>query len=137
MELIQEEKRMHAVALIILLALLEFMALGGMVGYARGKYGVKAPAITGHEVFERHFRVHYNTMEQLVVFIPSIWLFATYISTSWATILGAVFIVGRVLYAVGYVRDPKKREFGSFLSSAGQLPLFFGALYGVVKAILA
>jgi glutathione S-transferase len=127
---------MHSVALIMLLALVEFMVLGGMVGYARAKYGVKAPAITGHEVFERHFRVHYNTMEQLVVFLPSIWLFAQYISTQWAAILGTVFLVGRVLYAVGYVRHPKKRELGSLLSAAGTMPLLFGALYGVIKAML-
>lgn len=127
---------MHSVALIMLLALIEFMVLGGMVGYARAKYGVKAPAIAGHDIFERHFRVHYNTMEQLVVFLPALWLFAQYISTQWATILGAIFIAGRALYAMGYVRDPKKREFGSILSAVGTIPLVFGALYGVVNVLL-
>jgi glutathione S-transferase len=128
---------MHPVTLIILLALLQFMAFGGMVGYARKKYGIKAPAITGNEVFERHFRVHYNTMEQLVVFIPSIWFFATYVSTFWATILGSIYLVGRVIYAFGYVSHPAKREFGSILGSVGTLVPFFGAIYGVVKALLA
>jgi len=126
----------HSVVLIILLALLEFMAFGAAVGYARKKYGVKAPATSGHEIFERHFRVHYNTMEQLVVFIPSIYFFAAYISSLWATILGAVFLVSRILYAVGYVKDPAKREFGSVLGAVGTLIPFFGAIYGVVMSML-
>jgi glutathione S-transferase len=63
---------MHSVALVILVSLLEFMVLGlGMVGYARGKYGVKVPSTSSHEVFERHYRVHYNPLEQLVPFVPS------------------------------------------------------------------
>jgi len=124
---------MTYVALVILLALLEFMVLGGMVGYARGKYGVKAPAISGHEIFERHFRVHYNTLEQLIVFIPSIVFFAQYVSETWAAILGAVFVVSRIPYAIGYVADPKKREIGSVMTAAANIPLVLGALYGVVR----
>jgi len=122
------------VSIVILLAALEFMALGGMVGYARAKYGVKAPATAGHEMFERHFRVHYNTLEQLIVFIPSIWLFGAYVSDRWGAIVGLVFIVARVLYAVGYVSDPKKREFGSILSFLCVGALLLGALYGAVSA---
>jgi glutathione S-transferase len=125
------------VSIVILLAALEFMALGGMVGYARAKYGVKAPATGGHEIFERHFRVHYNTLEQLIVFIPSIWLFGAYISDLWGAVIGAVFIVARVLYAMGYVRDPKKREVGSILSFLCILPLLLGALYGAIRAALS
>lgn len=127
---------MALVALTILLALLEFMVLGGMVGYARNKYGVKAPATSGHEMFERHFRVHYNTLEQLIVFIPSVWLFGTYVSELWAAILGAVFVVSRVLYAFGYVADPKKREIGSVLTFVANGPLVLGALYGVLRQLM-
>lgn len=127
---------MTLVSLVILLSLVEFMALGGMVGYARGKYGVKAPATAGNEMFERHFRVHYNTLENLIVFIPSIWLFADYVSERWAAIAGGVFILARIVYAIGYVRDPKKREYGSLLSSAAILVLVFGALYGVVREMV-
>jgi len=127
---------MHSVALIILLALLEFMVFGGIVGYGRKKYGIKPPATSGHEVFDRIFRVHYNTMEQLIVFIPSIYFFGLYISTLWATILGAVYLAGRVLYAVGYIKDPKKREFGSILGSIGTVIPFFGALYGAIMSML-
>jgi uncharacterized membrane protein YecN with MAPEG domain len=127
---------MTLVALTILLAILEFMVLGGMVGYARGKYGVKAPATSGHEIFERHFRVHYNTLEQLIVFIPSVVFFAQYVSETWAAILGAVYVVSRVLYAIGYVADPKKREIGSVMTAAANVPLLLGALYGVVRQLL-
>jgi glutathione S-transferase len=127
---------MTLVALTILLALLEFMVLGGMVGYARNKYGVKAPATSGHEMFERHFRVHYNTLEQMIVFIPSVWFFGTYVSEMWAAILGAIYVVSRVLYAFGYVADPKKREVGSVLTFASNTPLVLGALYGVIRQLM-
>jgi len=128
---------MTLVSLTILLAVLEFMVLGGMVGYARGKYGVKAPATSGNEMFERHFRVHYNTLEQLIVFIPAVILFAQYVSEIWAAILGAVYVVSRVLYAFGYVADPKKREIGSVLTMAANAPLVLGGLYGVIRQVLS
>jgi glutathione S-transferase len=126
---------MTLVSLTILLAVLEFMVLGGMVGYARGKYGVKAPATSGNEMFERHFRVHYNTLEQLIVFIPAVVIFAQTVSETWAAILGVVYVVSRVLYAIGYVADPKKREIGSLLTAVANVPLVLGALYGVIRQI--
>jgi uncharacterized membrane protein YecN with MAPEG domain len=128
---------MTLVSLVILLALLEFIALGGMVGYARGKYGVKAPATSGHEMFERHFRVHYNTLEQLIVFVPAVVIFAQSVSETWAAILGAVYVVSRVLYAIGYVADPRKREIGSLMTAAANIPLVLGALYGVIRQLLS
>ncbi len=97
---------MHFVALVGLLALLQYMVFAMLVGRARGKYGVKAPAITGHEVFERYFRVQQNTLELLVVFLPALWLFALYVSATWAALLGAAYLVGRVVYLRGYVADP-------------------------------
>ena len=66
---------MEWVSLISLLALLQFSIFGILVGRARGKYGITAPATTGNEVFERTFRVHYNTLEKLVVFIPELEVF--------------------------------------------------------------
>jgi uncharacterized membrane protein YecN with MAPEG domain len=127
---------MTLVSLMILLAILEFMVLGGMVGYARGKYGVKAPATSGNEMFERHFRVHYNTLEQLIVFVPSVVIFAQSVSETWAAILGAVYVVSRVLYAFGYVADPKKREIGSVMTMVANVPLVLGGLYGVIRQVL-
>jgi uncharacterized membrane protein YecN with MAPEG domain len=127
---------MELVAVVIVLALLEFVIFGALVGRARGRYGVKAPATGGHEIFDRYFRVHYNTMEMLVVFVPAIWLFGLYMSPRWGAILGAVFLVGRILYLRGYVADPSKREFGFGLSVLPVVVLLVGALLGAVRVLL-
>jgi uncharacterized membrane protein YecN with MAPEG domain len=127
---------MQPVAFVILLALLEYVAFGMLVGRARGKYGVNAPATAGHPVFERYFRVHYNTLEQLVVFVPAMWLYGTYVSPSWAAGLGLVYIAGRLAYLLGYVADPRKREIGFGLSALPLLILLFGALWGTGRALL-
>jgi uncharacterized membrane protein YecN with MAPEG domain len=126
---------MEPVAIVIALALLEFVVFGMLVGRARGLYGVKAPATTGHEIFERYFRVHYNTMELLVVFVPATWLFGLYVSPRWGAAIGAVYVVGRVLYLRGYVRDPAKREVGFGLSVLPVLVLVVGALWGAATAL--
>ena len=127
---------MQLVALVILLALAEFVALGILVGRARGKHGVKAPATTGHEVFERWFRVHYNTMELLVVFVPSIWLFGLYVSPKIGAALGAVYLVGRVMYVRSYVRDPAARGGGFGLSMLPTLVLLVGAATGAALELI-
>jgi uncharacterized membrane protein YecN with MAPEG domain len=127
---------MELVAVVIVLALLEFVVFGALVGRARGRYGVKAPATGGHEVFDRYFRVHYNTMEMLVVFVPAIWLFGLYVSPGWGAILGTIFIVGRILYLRGYVADPSKREFGFGLSVLPVVVLLVGALIGAGRVLL-
>jgi uncharacterized MAPEG superfamily protein len=123
---------MHFVALVGLLALLQYLVFGALVGRARGKYGVRAPAVTGHEVFERYFRVQQNTLELLVAFLPSLWLFASYVSAGWAALLGATYLVGRVLYLRSYVADPAKREIGFALSFLPIIALVVGALVGVL-----
>jgi len=127
---------MEYVAMVILIALVEYAVFGGLVGRARGKYGVHAPAVSGHPVFERYFRVQQNTLEQLVVFVPAIWLFGTYVDATWAALLGLVFVVARVLYLVGYVKDPAKREVGFALSSISVVALLLGALWGVARQVL-
>jgi len=127
---------MEFVAFVIALALLEFAVFGMLVGWARGKYRVAAPAIGGHPVFERYFRAHQNTMEQLVAFVPAMWLFGTYVNPTWAAWLGLVFVVGRVVYLAGYVADPAKREIGFAMSSLPVVILLLGALWGAGKALL-
>src|SRR5687768_14162939 len=101
---------MHYVAIVTVVALLQFFWFGWQVGAARSKYNIPAPAISGNEVFERVFRVQMNTLEQLVVFLPALWIFASYVSALWAAVLGAVFIIGRAVYSMTYVRDPKSRS---------------------------
>jgi uncharacterized membrane protein YecN with MAPEG domain len=127
---------MEFVAFVIALALLEYAVFGLLVGRARGKYRVAAPAISGHPVFERYFRVHQNTLEQLMAFVPAMWLFGTYVNPTWAAWLGLVFVVGRVVYLVGYVADPAKREAGFALSSLPVAILLLGALWGAGKALI-
>jgi len=127
---------MEIVAVVIALALLEFVVFGMLVGRARGRYGVNAPAISGHEIFDRYFRVHYNTMEMLVTFVPSIWLFGLYVSPQWGAAIGAVYLVGRIVYLRGYVADPGKREFGFGMSALPIIVLLVGALFGAVRVML-
>ncbi|HET9694495.1 MAG TPA: MAPEG family protein [Steroidobacteraceae bacterium] len=123
---------MDYVAVVALLALLQYAAFGMAVGHARGKYGVKAPAVAGHEVFERYFRVQQNTLELIVVLLPSLWLFAQYVDANWAAVLGVVYLAGRTVYFIGYVRDPARRELGFALTALPIVALLVGALVGVV-----
>src|ERR1019366_8610541 len=123
---------MDLTAIVTVLALIEYIVLGVRVGHARGQYGVAAPATTGHPVFERHFRVHQNTLEQLIVFVPALWLFAYYVSNRVAAVLGLMFIIGRALYARGYVADPKQRSTGFGLSMVSSALLLLGGLIGAV-----
>jgi len=123
------------VSLVTLLALIEYFAFSALVGRARATYGVKAPAMSGHEVFDRYFRVHYNTLELLIMFVPALWIAATYWNPLWMAGIGAVYLVGRIFYLQGYVRDPKTRSigFGLSITPIGILVLF--ALAGVAKAL--
>ena len=127
---------MEPVAVVIVLALVQYVAFGMLVGWARGKYGVKAPAVTGHETFDRYFRVHQNTLELLVAFVPAIWLFGIYVDPTWAALLGLVYLVARVLYLRGYVADPAKREVGFALSVLPVFVLLAGALWGAGRRLM-
>lgn len=126
---------MPYVAIVTVLALIEFFLLGFLVARARGKFGVPAPATSGHELFERQFRVHMNTLEQLVVFLPTLWIFASFVHPLWGAALGVVFIIGRAIYAVSYVRDPKSRALGFALTALPSFAMMIAILVWAVKAI--
>ncbi|MEX0941800.1 MAG: MAPEG family protein [Pseudomonadales bacterium] len=123
---------MELLTIVTMLALLEVIVFGSMAGYARGKYGVRAPATTGHEMFERHYRVHYNTIEQLVIFLPALWAFGYYIGQYWAAGVGMIYVIGRIIYAVTYIKDPATRGVGTLLSVIPCWILVLGALVGAV-----
>ena len=123
---------MELVGAVTLLALLQFVVMGIMVGRARGLYGVKAPATIGHEQFERWFRVHYNTLEKLIVFLPSLWLFGYYVGQYYAAGLGGIYLVGRLLYAVTYTRDPATRGLGTLLSDLPMVIMLLGGLIAII-----
>lgn len=127
---------MAIVHAVIALALVQFLVYGILVGRARVKYGIEAPAMTGHELFERYSRVHYNSMEQLVVFVPGMLLFGHYISAPGAAVLGVIFIIGRVVYLRGYIEDPARRGPGFGLSAFPNMILLLGGLGGAAWAAI-
>ena len=126
---------MAYVQLVIVLALIEFLVFGYAVGQARTRYNVPAPATSGHEGFERCFRAHMNTLEQLVVFLPSIWLFGHYINAWIAVALGALFIIGRFVYFRGYVRAAQQRGTGFLIGVIPNAALLLGALVGLLLSL--
>ncbi len=97
------------------------------------RYKVAAPAVTGNEVFERYLRVQLNTLEQLVVFIPSILLFGQYQSPYVGAGLGVIFLIGRLVYFFTYVKNPKSRELGFILTVGPNVALLGGALLGSAR----
>lgn len=123
---------MAFLTIITMLALLQFAYFGFRVGGARGKYGVKAPATSGHEEFDRYYRVHYNTMEQLVLFLPSLWTFGYFVGNHWAAGLGVIFLIGRLVYAYSYIKDPASRGAGMLMSVLPCYVMIIGALIGAV-----
>lgn len=129
---------MNYVYLLILLALLQYAYFTANVGKARGKYKIQAPSVSGHETFERVFRVQQNSLEQLVVFIPGMLLFAHFVSPLWALLPGALYVIGRQIYSYLYISDPAKRGPGAVLSLLSNVVLVVGALIGlVVELVLA
>ena len=126
---------MAYVDIVTALALLQFIVFGFKVGGARGRFGIKAPATTGNELFERHFRVQQNTMELLVVLVPGLYLFSRYFGPLIAAGLGVVYLIGREVYAASYVKDPSKRSAGYGMSFLPAAILIAGGLIGAVKAL--
>jgi glutathione S-transferase len=125
-------------ALITVFSLLFYCKLGFDVGKARGKYDVKAPATSGHEMFERIYRVQMNTLEQLVYFLPSLWLFTIYLNAPMAAAgLGVVWLVGRVIFARAYITDPSKRSAGFATSFFSASILLLGGLVGIIMHLAA
>ena len=108
------------------------MYIALLVGRARTTYKVPAPATTGDPIFERHFRVQQNTLEQLVIFLPALWMCGSYANAWFAALIGLGFVVGRFLYLRGYVRDPAQRGIGFGISFLSNVALLLGALIGTI-----
>jgi glutathione S-transferase len=125
------------VTIVAVLALIQYTVFGALVGKARMTYKVEAPAVHGDPVFERYYRVHMNTLESLVMFLPSLFLFANYVDANIAAGLGLVFIVGRLLYARAYIKDPKSRGLGYMLTFLPSVILALGALVAAGMSLLA
>lgn len=123
-------------SLVTLLTILLQWATMSAVGWARSKYRIKAPATTGHDAFERAYRVQMNTLEGVVMFLPTLWLAAHYYdNTLWVGIAGLVWVAGRVWYALAYLRDPGQRGPGYMAGMLGWAALLVMAALGLVRAV--
>jgi glutathione S-transferase len=124
------------VELVAILAVVQCLAFGVLTGQARRVSGLKAPTMTGHDGFERMYRVQMNTLETLAAFLPALFLAAPYWPSYLVAGLGAVYLVGRTLYCRDYVRDPSKRAFGFMLSMMPTLALVILAVVGIIWALI-
>ena len=122
--------------MVTLLALLLYSILGVMVGRARQKYGVEAPATTGNPEFERYFRVHENTLESLIVFLPAVWIFAFAVNYHFGVVLGVLFLIARIIYANGYLNAPAKRAPGATATGIINAILVLGSMIWIIARIL-
>lgn len=123
---------MESVAIVTILALGQFILFSIQVGSMRGKHGIKAPATTGHPEFERVFRVQQNSMEQLVAFIPALWMFGYLVNPLWGAAMGLVFIIGRFIYRSSYVKDPAARGMGFTITF---VPTAVMLVWGLIAAV--
>jgi glutathione S-transferase len=126
----------HELAIVTLLALLEYSILGVMVGRARQTYGVEAPATSGNPDFERYFRVHVNTLESLIVFIPAVWIFSLSVNYHLGVALGLMFVIARIIYAAGYLSAASKRATGAIVTAAiNGILVLVSLIWIVIKAL--
>jgi glutathione S-transferase len=123
-------------SLITISALILYFIVTINVGRARFKYKVSPPQMTGNPDFERVVRVHQNTLEQLILFLPSLWIFSQFISPIWAAGIGTVWIIGRILFAWGYYQAAEKRAAGFGISTLATLTLLGGSLIGIIMSLL-
>jgi glutathione S-transferase len=126
----------HLTALVTLLAILFFCFTCVNVSLSRAKTGIKVPAMSGHPDFERAFRIQMNTLEWMPIFLPSLWLFAVYISDPIAAAIGAVWIIGRIAYFIGYSKAAAKRGPGFAIQGIAAIALWAGALGAVVLRLV-
>src|SRR5512146_802093 len=126
----------HFTALVTCLAIALYFFTSIQVSKARQAFGIKAPAITGNPDFERVFRAQMNTLEWMPIFLPSLWLFAIYIGDGIAAAIGLVWVIGRVLYVLGYARAVKDRSLGFAIQALAAIALWAGALGAIVWRLM-
>ncbi|MFS0516504.1 MAPEG family protein [Nostoc sp. UIC 10607] len=124
------------ISLITALTLLLYLVITINVGRARAKYKVAPPKMTGDAGFERVLRVQQNTLEQLVLFLPALWLFSFYVNPLWGALVGAIWLVGRITYAWGYYQAAEKRMLGFGISSLSGMVLLLGSLVGIILSLV-
>lgn len=123
-------------SLVTLLAALLMVLTAMNVGRARVRYGIKAPAMTGHELFERASRIQMNTLESAITMLPALWVYAAFIGDRGAGAMGGIWICARIWYALAYHSDPAKRSGGFVLSFLAFVGLWLGGLWGVARVMM-
>jgi len=118
---------------VTVLTLILFFVITANVGRARVKYKVPVPQTSGDADFERVFRVQQNTLEQLILFLPSLWLFSLFVSPNWGAGIGGIWVIGRILYAWGYYQEVQKRTLGFGINALSLIVLLLGALVGIIR----
>ena len=119
---------------VAMLALIQLIYFTMRTGAARGKYEIDAPATTGNPDFERTFRTHQNSIEQIVIFLPALFSFSYYVSPFWAQVVGVAYIAGRFLYAQAYINSPDKRAPGMIITMLSNAVLVLGTIIGIFVA---
>jgi hypothetical protein len=128
---------MHVQAALITLLNMLLLALAtGLVGRARGKHGLHAPAPTGNVAFERVFRAHQNTIESTVMFLPTLWLASAWCNETYAAWLGDAGLVGRTWYLLAYASPTGKRGYGFNIAAFANVALLLWALACVAGHLL-
>ncbi len=126
---------MEYVAIVTGLLLLQLFWFSLLVGKARQTHSCPAPAMSGPPEFERAYRVHMNTTEQLVILIPSMWMFAYFVRADVAAGLGIVFLIGRVLYRTSYLADPSSRTLGFMVGWLAMMAMLVGSIIGAAMRL--
>ena len=127
---------MEALAIITALALIQAILFALQVGAARVRHGISAPAVSGHEEFDRHYRVHQNTMEQLIVFLPSLWMFGYFIHPHWGAGIGLIFVLSRFMYQRAYIKNPKSRSGAFGVGFMTMAILLLGSIVGATVRLV-
>ena len=123
-------------AAVTILAVLLFFFMAMNVGRMRGKHGIKAPAMTGHDEFERAVRVQMNTIEGAIAFLPALWVAAIWFGGWIPPVVGFVWVMGRVIYMLGYMAAPEKRSTGFMIQGLALIALIILAIWGIVQTFM-
>ena len=127
---------MELIAIVTGLALLQSFLFAFQVGQARVKHGVAAPAMAGQPEFDRAFRIHANTVEQLIIFVPGLWMFGYYVNEPIGAGIGALFIIGRFVYRNAYLSEPNRRSAGFGIGALSMVVLVLGGMIGAAMNLV-